>query len=162
MPQDTPISYQDVPQTHRDPPRLQRDRGRHLPRLHQDIILSFGTSQPGVSPCRKTRFSYVQCLRRRGLEAPEPSTKPFPGDLIPKTRLVLPRTPPEILPRSRTILHCSETPQNLPRLPQDFKTAGRPPQDLDPPSKLPDMNPSKNPPPDFPQNLFFCHRDLAK
>jgi hypothetical protein len=135
-PKTPPISHQDLPQTHRDPPRLQRDRGRHPPRLRQDIILSFGTSQPGVSPCVKTRFSYVQCLRRKGLDAPEASAKPFPGDLIPKNRLVRPRTPPEILPRSRTIRDCPETPLNVPRLTEDlprFQDCQKTPPSLRPP-----------------------------
>ena len=130
-PKTPPISHQDVPQIHRDHPRLQRDRGRHPPRLHQGIILSFGISQPGISPCRQTRFSYVQCLRRKCLEAPDVSNnfprRPYPKD-SPSPAKDPTRNSTEIQDDSRLLRNPPKPPKTSPRPPTISRLPEDPPK----------------------------------
>ena len=163
-PKTFPISHQDFPQTHRDPPQTSARPWKTPPKTSPRHHLEFSNITAWCFSGKQKRFSYVRCSRRTSFEASEDSPKLFTGDLIPKTRLVPPRTPPEILPRSRTIQDCSETPQNLPRLPQDlprFQDCRKTTQGLDP-LETPRYGPSKHPPGFPPEPARSCHRDLAK
>jgi hypothetical protein len=149
MPQDIPNFAPRLPTNSPRPPQTSARPWKTPPKTSPRHHLEFWNITAWRFSVQKRGFSYVQCLRIQSLGAPEASTKPFPGDLIPKTRLVPPRTPTEILPRSRTIQDCFETPRNLPRLTQylpRFQDCRKtPPQDLDPP-KLLDRDLSSTPP----------------
>jgi hypothetical protein len=120
MPQDTPNFTPRCPTNSPRPPHTSARPWKTPPKTSPRHHLEFSNITAWCFSEKKKRCSYVRCSRRTTFEAPEDSPTLFPGDLIPKTRLIPPRTPPEILPRSRTIQDCSETPQNLPRLPQDL------------------------------------------